>query len=291
MTPDIVFPHLGITISHLSKGITIGDFTIAFYGIIIACGMLFGYLITIWQARRLRQDSDVYIDLAIIGIICAIIGARAYYVIFSWDYYSRNPSQILNIRGGGLAVYGGIIAGVIAAVIFAKIKKLSFWRLMDPIAAGLLIGQVMGRWGNFFNREAFGDYTNNVFAMQIRQIDVNPANITQTIADHITKINNEPYIQVHPTFLYESAWNLCLLIVILFITKYRKFDGELFQIYLLGYGIGRFFIEGLRTDSLLLFGTGIAVSQMLSVLLAVFAFVMIVINFVKYHNGTLKTKS
>lgn len=156
MAPDIRFPHLGIEIASLGKGITIGGFTIAFYGMIIAFGMVMGYLMTAFQAKRTGQEPDLYLDLALWDIVFAVIGARIYYVIFTWDYYKDNLLQIFNTRGGGLAIYGGVIAGVITTIIFGKVRKQNFFQLLDTACIGLITGQIIGRWGNFCNREAFG---------------------------------------------------------------------------------------------------------------------------------------
>lgn len=278
MEPDIRFPHLGIEITNLEKGITVGGFTIAFYGMIIAFAMVMGYLTATWQAKRTGQNKEIYLDLALWDIVFAVIGARIYYVIFSWDYYKDNLLQILNVRGGGLAIYGGVIGGVITTWVFSRIRRLSFWRLADTACAGLLVGQIIGRWGNFFNREAFGGYTDNLLAMQIKASDVASGNLNWDITKHMVDINGTDYIQVHPTFLYESLWNLAVLIVILVMTRRKKYDGQLFQIYLLGYGLGRFWIEGLRTDQLMLFGTGLAVSQILSAVLVVATIVWMVLS-------------
>jgi phosphatidylglycerol:prolipoprotein diacylglycerol transferase len=271
MSPDIRFPHLGIEIASLGKGITIGGFTIAYYGMIIAFGMVMGYLMALFQAKRTGQDADLYLDLALWDIVFAVIGARIYYVVFSWDYYGSHPAQILNLRGGGLAIYGGVIAGVITTFVFARVKKQNVFRLLDTACAGLLVGQVIGRWGNFCNREAFGRYTDSLLAMQIKESDVSTSNLTHSVMQHAVEVDGVRYIQVHPTFLYESLWNLALLLVILLLTKHRQYDGQLFLIYLLGYGLGRVWIEGLRTDQLLFFGTSIPVSQMLSGFLVVFS--------------------
>ena len=265
---DIMFPHLGITISHLPKGITIGGFTIAFYGIIIALGMVSGLLLARWQAKRTGQDPEVYMDFAIWGIIFAIIGARLYYVAFSWDMYKDNLWQIFNTRGGGMAIYGGVIAAVITAIVYCRKKHYKFALFADTAVPGLILGQIIGRYGNFMNREAFGEYTDSLFAMRLKVADVTSSNITTTMQQHIITENETRYIQVHPTFLYESLWNVVVLIVMLVYTKRKKFDGEIFLIYLIGYGIGRTWIEGLRTDQLLIGSTGIAVSQVLSAVLA-----------------------
>lgn len=281
MAPDIRFPHLGIEIASLGKGITIGGFTIAFYGMIIAFGMVMGYLMTAFQAKRTGQEPDLYLDLALWDIVFAVIGARIYYVIFTWDYYKDNLLQIFNTRGGGLAIYGGVIAGVITTIIFGKVRKQNFFQLLDTACIGLITGQIIGRWGNFCNREAFGGYTNGLFAMQLKQSDVAASNLTHSVLKHAVEIDGTRYIQVHPTFLYESLWNIGVLIILLLFTKYRKYNGQIFLIYLLGYGLGRAWIEGLRTDQLIFFGTGVAVSQVLSGGLVVASAAILIYRFVK----------
>lgn len=281
MAPDIRFPHLGIEIASLGKGITIGGFTIAFYGMIIAFGMVMGYLMTAFQAKRTGQEPDLYLDLALWDIVFAVIGARIYYVVFSWDYYKDNLSQIFNTRGGGLAIYGGVIAGVITTIIFGKVRKQNFFQLLDTACVGLITGQIIGRWGNFCNREAFGGYTNGLFAMQLKESDVASSNLTHAVLKHIVEIDGIRYIQVHPTFLYESLWNVGVLAVLLLFTKHRKYNGQIFLIYLLGYGLGRVWIEGLRTDQLIFFGTGVAVSQVLSGVLVVASAGILIYQYVK----------
>lgn len=281
MAPDIRFPHLGIEIASLGKGITIGGFTIAFYGMIIAFGMVMGYLMTAFQAKRTGQEPDLYLDLALWDIVFAVIGARIYYVIFTWDYYKDNLLQIFNTRGGGLAIYGGVIAGVITTIIFGKVRKQNFFQLLDTACIGLITGQIIGRWGNFCNREAFGGYTNGLFAMQLKQSDVAASNLTHSVLKHAVEIDGTRYIQVHPTFLYESLWNIGVLIILLLFTKHRKYNGQIFLIYLLGYGLGRAWIEGLRTDQLIFFGTGVAVSQVLSGGLVVASAAILIYRFVK----------
>ena len=281
MAPDIRFPHLGIEIASLGKGITIGGFTIAFYGMIIAFGMVMGYLMTAFQAKRTGQEPDLYLDLALWDIVFAVIGARIYYVIFTWDYYKDNLLQIFNTRGGGLAIYGGVIAGVITTIIFGKVRKQNFFQLLDTACIGLITGQIIGRWGNFCNREAFGGYTNGLFAMQLKQSDVAASNLTHSVLKHAVEIDGTRYIQVHPTFLYESLWNIVVLIILLLFTMHRKYNGLIFLIYLLGYGLGRAWIEGLRTDQLIFFGTGVAVSQVLSGGLVVASAAILIYRFVK----------
>lgn len=273
---DICFVHLGIAISHLQKSITVFGFPIAFYGMIIGCGMLAGLFLAQSDAKRRGQDPELYLDFALYAIIFAIIGARAYYVLFEWDAYKDNLLQILNLRAGGLAIYGGVIAAVLTLIIFTRVRKQSFFSMADTGVLGLVLGQIIGRWGNFFNCEAFGGYTDGLLAMRINRALVNPSMISQELLDHLIVENGIEYIQVHPTFLYESLWNLGLLLLMLWYRKRKKFDGEMFFIYLLGYGLGRSWIEGLRTDQLKLFGSGIPVSQCLSLILAITALSVLV---------------
>ena len=200
-----------------------------------------------------------------------------YYVIFSWDYYKNHLGEIIKIRNGGLAIYGGIFAAVLTLYIFCKVRKVSMWKFGDIAVKGLLVGQILGRWGNFFNREAFGGFTDGLFAMQIpTDYFLEHGRLSEIIESGLydqaffQTVGNKvyTYIQVHPTFLYEGVWNFLLLVFIIWFTKHKKFDGELVALYAAGYGIGRFWIEGLRTDSLMIGSTGIRVSQLVACLLA-----------------------
>lgn len=265
---DVSFVHLGITIEHMVKSFSIGGISFAYYGLIIGIGMIAGLFVAQADAKRRGQDPEIYVDFAVYGIIFAILGARAYYVIFEWSYYSRHLSEIINLRKGGLAIYGGVIASIVTLVVYTRLKKLSFFSMADSAVLGLVTGQIIGRWGNFINCEAFGGYTDAITAMRIKRSIVNANMISAELLDHLIVENGVEYIQVHPTFLYESLWNLCLLMFMLWYRKRRHFTGEMLFVYLAGYGIGRAWIEGLRTDSLLIPGTGLAVSQVLSVTLA-----------------------
>lgn len=269
MTTSISFPNLGIYLQNVGKSFSIFGFEIAFYGVIIGLGILAGMFMAIWEAKRTGQDPELYYDLAIYAIIFSIIGARLYYVIFSWDSYKDDLLSIFNLREGGLAIYGAVIAAVITVYVFSRIKKVSFGLVTDTACLGLVLGQIIGRWGNFFNREAFGDYTNNFLAMRIPVDAVRYSDITDTMREHMKIMDGISYIQVHPTFLYESLWNVIVLICLLVLRKYKKFDGEIFLLYLFGYGVGRFWIEGLRTDQLLIPGIGWPISQILAGVMAV----------------------
>lgn len=292
LTTNINFPNLGIELKNVGSGIDVFGYHIAFYGIVIGIGMLLGFLIAEWTAKRTGQNPEFYLDFALIAILISVIGARVYYVVFALDEFVDNPLSVFNLRTGGLAIYGGIIAGVLTAIVYSKVKKYSLWLLLDTGCIGLITGQIIGRWGNFFNREAFGKYTDGLFAMQLNRSDVSNVfkeSISESrlqelyigkeaalnriieIRNNVVTLNGIQYIQVHPTFLYESVWNLCLLIFLVFYTKHKKFDGEIVLLYLSGYGLGRVWMEGLRTDQLFLWGTPVAVSQILSALIVVVA--------------------
>lgn len=285
MDMEINFPNLGIYLDHVGKNISIFGFSIAYYGIVIVTGMMIAIWIAQSEAKRTGQNPEQYLDLAMIGIAAGILGARIYYVIFAWDYYKDDLLSIFNIRQGGLAIYGGIIGACIAVVIYSRKKKQNFSLLMDTASMSIVFGQIMGRWGNFFNREAFGDYTNNLFAMQLPVSAVRANEITQKMWDHVVTVNGVEYIQVHPTFLYESLWNVGVLLFLFWFRKRKKFNGEVFLMYLIGYGLGRIWIEGLRTDQLLLPVVGLPVSQLLSGCLVVGCTILVVWKRKKLSSG------
>lgn len=277
MTTIINFPNLGIHLKNVGQTISVFGFEIAYYGIVIGLGVVAGIAIAAILAKKTGQDPDTYYDLALYAVILSVLGARIYYVIFSWDSYKDDWLSIFNIRQGGLAIYGGVITAIITVYVYAKVKKIPFGLMTDTAGPGLILGQIIGRWGNFFNREAFGDYTDNLFAMQLPVDAIRSSDITEKMMEHMDVIDGIRYVQVHPTFFYESLWNVCVLATMLWWVKRKQFDGQVFLIYLLGYGVGRFWIEGLRTDSLMLFGTGLRVSQALALVMAIGA---IVINFI-----------
>lgn len=265
-TMDIAFPNLGIYLKNVPKTFTVFGFPIALYGVIIAVGVLAGVLLAAHVAKLEKLDPDIIWDFAIYAIIFSIIGGRIYYVIFSWDRYKDNLLDIFNTRKGGMAIYGAVIAAFLTLWIYCRKKKQSFLQLADICVPGLVLGQVIGRWGNFTNREVFGEYTDNLLAMRLPVEMVRAGDISEKIAAHMTEEIN--YIQVHPTFLYESLWNLALLVVMLLYRKHKKFEGEQWLLYLGGYGLGRAWIEGIRTDTLFIPNTTTAVSQVLAITLA-----------------------
>lgn len=252
------------------------DFSIKWYGVIIAFGLilaaLFGGRITyVWH-----MDMGKMLDVLIYGMLGGIVGARLYYCIFSWDKYKDNLLDIFKIWEGGLAIYGGIIGGILAAFITCKITKLNFYNLLDAVGMSLLIGQGIGRWGNYANQEAFGCNTDGSFGMW-----------SEKIANYITLHQNDlpgvdPMKPVHPTFFYEFVWCMAGFgLLYLICKKCRKFSGQIFLCYGIWYGIGRTFIEGLRTDSLYVGSSSIRVSQLISMVLVAVCSVMLVILLIK----------
>jgi len=222
---------------------------VRWYGILISSGMIIGTILAIREAKRLGLDENLIIDFILVMIPSAIIGARLYYVIFNWSYYNGDIISMINVREGGLAIHGGVIAGVIAGIIYTRIKKIDFWQLADIIAPSLILGQAIGRWGNFVNQEAHGGPTNLPWGITVDGV------------------------KVHPTFLYESLWDFAIFIFLMKYRKNKRFNGELFYLYLILYSIGRFFIEGLRTDSLML--GPFRVAQLLSLsLILIFGFTL-----------------
>lgn len=288
---DIRFPNLGIHFRDVGDSFSLFGIEIRFYGLFIAIGFCVATIVACREARRTGQDDNLYIDYILFMCIPAMIGARLYYVIFSWsDYFQNGKSfgrtitDIINIRNGGLAIYGGIIAAVFVAVWFCKKRKVSLYLMADTAVMSVLIGQIIGRFGNLFNREAFGEYTNSILAMCI-PVDyyggavnelVGSGVITNTMAEHVKLYDGMQWISVHPTFLYEALWNLALLIFVILYRKHKKFDGELALIYLWGYGLGRVWIEALRTDSLLIAGVQLRVSQLVAAACVLVASVILV---------------
>ena len=263
----ISFPMLGDWSIDPPYSFTVFGFEIYFYGAIIALGFILAALFCAKQAAKFGLTSDDLFDFVIWLIPTCIIGARLYYVLFKLDYFLANPSEILSLRDGGLAIYGGIIAGVITGVLVCKKKKIPVLALGDLTAFGLLIGQAIGRWGNFINREAFGVETDIFCRMGL------------TTPDGVT-------VFVHPTFLYESLWNFTGLIILYILRRRgaRKYAGQFTWLYVLWYGLGRAWVEGLRTDSLYIGTTDIRVSQLLAIVSALIAAVILIVNARKTHS-------
>ena len=288
---SILFQHLHIAFQSVGQKVTVFGIDIAYYGIVISLGMVLAGAFVLLDAKRKGQSTDDYLDVLIWGLILGVLGARTYYVIFSWDEYKDHLIDILKFRQGGLAIYGGVIGGIIGGIIVCHVKKLKFMDVADSAALGLLIGQIFGRWGNFFNREAFGGYSDGLLSMQIPVDAVRDASdITEEMLRNLETVNGVNFISVHPTFLYESLWNIGVLLILLLIRRKKAFDGELFFMYLMLYGVGRFWIESMRTDQLMMIGIHLPVSSVLSLILIVISLIFLIYQFMKMRKGSLYVK-
>lgn len=284
---QVDFPGLGWSFQIPSEAFHIGNYSVKWYGIIIALGFTLACIYGGRKAYKWKMNLDGMLDVLIYGTVFGIVGARLYYVCFHWYSYKDNLLDILKIWEGGIAIYGGIIGALIGAAIACKKSKVDFRNLLDLGAIGLLIGQGIGRWGNFMNQEAFG--TNTTTAL----FRMTSPKITQSLlADQQLLLEKgmtvDPYAPVHPTFLYESIW--CLLGFLLLdymLRKHRKFKGEIFLLYGIWYGLERMIVEGMRTDSLYIGNSTMRVSQLLSVIVVVAALVYLIFDFVRLKKGTL----
>lgn len=271
----------------VSNTINLGFTTVRWYGAIIAFGFLLAVLFGGRTAYKWKINLDKMIDVLLYGTIFGIIGARLYYVAFKWDYYGSHPGDIVKIWEGGLAIYGGIIGGILAAFVVCKLEKLNFANLLDMVSMSLLIGQGIGRWGNYANQEAFGSITYKNWGMMsdtvASYIEANPSSFGLENVSNIPEYIEANNLFVHPTFFYESVW--CLLsfaILYLILKKFRKFSGQLFLCYGVLYGFERMIVEGMRTDSLFIEGTSIRVSQLVSAALMAVCLVLLVALLIKY---------
>ncbi|MGN1102217.1 MAG: prolipoprotein diacylglyceryl transferase [Huintestinicola sp.] len=269
---NIVFPGLGIDITVDNEAFSLFGLSIKWYGVVIALGMLLAMIYCFRRTKEFGIDGDRLTDAVFAGLIGAVIGARLYYVALHAESF-HDIKEVFAIRDGGLAIYGGIIGALLFGCITAKLRKLRILPTLDLAAMGFLIGQSLGRWGNFFNQEAFGCNTTLPWGMSGGKIQQYLVNHRASLAAQGMEIN--PYATVHPCFLYESIWCAVGFILLHFYHKHRKFDGEVFCMYVLWYGLGRFFIESLRTDSLYI--GSVRASQMLAMISAIAALVLIII--------------
>jgi len=275
--PEIWFPNLGIKIYELDNvAFSLFGMDIYWYGVIICAGIVGGVLILLAELKRTNQDNDAYMDILLWGIIFGVIGARLYYVLFRIEYFSAHPKEIFAMRDGGLAIYGAIIAVVIVAALVSRKRKMNFFLVGDTFLPSIIFGQMLGRWGNFINREAYGGFSDGLFAM--RYIASQAKAVPESLMEKSIWAYGVEYIQVHPTFLYESIWNLGIFIVLMIMKKHKKFDGQIMAVYFMGYAAGRIWIEGLRTDQLLLMGTNIPFSQLLSAIILVGGVILLLLR-------------
>ncbi len=272
----VEFPKLNLAFNVTREAFVIGDFAIYWYAILIAVGAILAIIYGLSQAKKYGVNPDKLIDIAIFALVFGIVGARLYYVLFNLKSYS-SFAEIINIRDGGLAIYGGLIVGIITGFIVCKVNKTRFLPALDIAAGGFFIGQAIGRWGNFVNQEAFGVNTDSIFGMYSTTTENYLSSVGWELYKQGIEVN--PSAPVHPCFLYESLWCALGFLIVLLYRKYRKFDGEIFLFYAAWYGTGRAFIEGLRTDSLMI--GPFRVSQLISIAAAVLAVAAIVILRIK----------
>ncbi len=272
LQPDqIAFPGLGIdAVTVKSEAFSVFGISIAWYGLIIAFGMILAIIFGLSQMKKFGINPDRATDVIIFGIIGGVVGARAYYVLMNWDYYSQDIKTVFQTRNGGLAIYGGIIGALVTGLIVCRVRRVKILPMFDVTSMGFLIGQGIGRWGNFFNHEAFGSNTDLPWGMTSGRIQ---EWIMENAEFGSVNASLTPERAVHPCFLYESLWCLLGFVVLFLVSKKRKFDGQIFLTYILWYGAGRSVIEGLRTDSLMV--GNIRISQLLAVLSSITALILL----------------
>lgn len=268
MTPDfhVSFPGFGWEFDISKTAFSIGPLEVRWYGILIAVGLILAVIYACVVSKRYKTNADNLLSCVLVGVITGILGARLYFVLFKWDYYSQHLNEILAINEGGLAIYGGLIGAIIGGTIVAKIKKMNILALLDVASLGFLIGQGIGRWGNFFNQEAYGTVTDLPWRM----------------------VSEGTYMEpVHPCFLYESLWCLLGFVLLHFFskTRFRKYHGQIFFMYLAWYGFERMLVEGLRTDSLYTPIFGLRVSQVLSLVLCLASIIILIVNAARHKKN------
>lgn len=263
MNNYVAFPSFGIELNISNVALTIGKLDIYWYGIIIGTALIIGYVLAYFRTRKAKIDPEHITNIVLICAPISIIFARLYYILFSFDYYLANPEKIFALRDGGIAIYGAVIGAVLSCLIYCKVKKLNTLKIFDLCIPSVILGQAIGRWGNFFNKEAFGETTTSFLRM--------------------TLYKNGQYIDVHPTFLYESIWNFLVFALLLFFSKKKKYDGEIFIKYITFYGLGRFFIEGLRTDSLYI--GDFRISQIIAAISFISGITILIVNKIKSRHA------
>ncbi len=289
MTQIVSFPGLGFSFSISPDAFTIGSLTIKWYGIIFACAFLVGTLYVLKNTKKFGLDADRVVDVLLGAILAGVIGARIYYVAFSWDMYKNNPMDIFKIWNGGIGIYGGVIAAVLCGYFLCRWRKVRFLPMLDLCSAGLILAQAIGRWGNFVNVEAFGCATTMPWRMTSEYAGGIGSTMVERYLSTLTQEQVEAMggmeaIGVHPTFFYESIWCFLGFFLLMWMTKRRKFDGQLILLYTMWYGAERFVVEGLRTDSLM--AGNLRVSQVFGILSAVAALItmMVVLHKKKASN-------
>ena len=284
MNKMINFPNLHIHWGNVGRKVELFGVETTYFGILLGVAILVGIVLTMWLAHRSGQEAEEYLNLSVFVVIAGIIGARLYYVLFGFEQFKGHWTKIFNLRSGGLAFYGALIAGVIAVFVYCKRQGLIVWKVLDTIVPALLIGQILGKLGNFFNREAFGEYTDGLFAMQLPIDSVRAVDVTEKMRQNVEKIDGVNMIQVSPSFLYEIILCLLILIGLLIYRRFEVYKGEIFLLYIISYGVGRFFIEMGRVDKLRTLIFKLPVSQVVAVVSVIIAMILLVVTY-KSGNG------
>ncbi len=279
---SVRFPELGLDIEHLTTGIELFGLHISFYGILIACAMLFGLLLTKYLAKKSGQSMELYLDFAIFAIIAGIAGARAVYVLQRWSYFKEAPKEILSLSNGGLSFLGALLAAFLVAWLFCKRKKYELKKLCDTAIVGVLLGQIIGRWRDFFNRDMLGTYSEGLFAMQVEARDVN----AETLLLSRQAFVGSDFLQVHPVFLYEIIGNIVLFALLIILYQHKKFSGQVFYTYLLGYGLIRFVTEFFKADKVRLQVASFEINggQLAAAVMMLVGAGFLIRGFIKYRN-------
>lgn len=284
MNKMINFPNLHIHWGNVGRKVELFGVETTYFGILLGVAILIGIVLTMWLAHRSGQEAEEYLNLSVFVVIAGIIGARLYYVPFGFEQFKGHWTKIFNLRSGGLAFYGALIAGVIAVFVYCKRQGLIVWKVLDTIVPALLIGQILGKLGNFFNREAFGEYTDGLFAMQLPIDSVRAVDVTEKMRQNVEKIDGVNMIQVSPSFLYEIILCLLILIGLLIYRRFEVYKGEIFLLYIISYGAGRFFIEMGRVDKLRTLIFKLPVSQVVAVVSVIIAMILLAVTY-KSGNG------
>ena len=284
MNKMINFPNLHIHWGNVGRKVELFGVETTYFGILLGVAILIGIVLTMWLAHRSGQEAEEYLNLSVFVVIAGIIGARLYYVLFGFEQFKGHWTKIFNLRSGGLAFYGALIAGVIAVFVYCKRQGLIVWKVLDTIVPALLIGQILGKLGNFFNREAFGEYTDGLFAMQLPIDSVRAVDVTEKMRQNVEKIDGVNMIQVSPSFLYEIILCLLILIGLLIYRRFEVYKGEIFLLYIISYGAGRFFIEMGRVDKLRTLIFKLPVSQVVAVVSVIIAMILLAVTY-KSGNG------
>ena len=292
MNMSIQFPKVGLLLKNVPGSVMIGNLEITLYGILIAVGMLFGLMVILLEGKRNKQNTNDLLGMLITAIVFGIIGGRFAYVLFYMPLYRYDPVDMLNLREGGMIFYGALLGGIFGGIVYSVLRDVSFGALADTAAFGLLTAQAIGRWGDFFSRGSFGEYTDWVTAMRLPLAAVRADEVSTSLRENLISSGGVSYIQAHPVFLYESVWCLILLFILLLGRSNKLFDGEIFLKYLVWYAFGRFFLDLIRTDRVLIPEIHFPVSSIVSVLLFFVCGIILLIrqSLARQRNRVLKRR-